>query len=176
MNWTKNKSLYLVLGCAFSVLLVLLDQLTKISAVKNLSDGKTVWLIKDVLCFHYLENTGAAFSILEGKMNFFFIITPIVCIFIAYMYYKMYALEKFGPLQIICILVISGAIGNYIDRVTNNYVIDFIYFSLIDFPIFNVADIYVTCAVIALIILIIAYYKEEDLNRLKLFNKKNKEE
>jgi len=175
MNWTKNKVTYLLFGFIFSVILVVLDQLSKIAAVNNLSDGNTVWLIKNVLCFHYLENTGAAFSILEGKMNFFFILTPIVCLLICYVYYKMYALEKFGPLQVICIFVIAGAIGNYIDRITNNYVVDFIYFSLIDFPIFNVADIYVTCSVILLVILIMAYYKEEDLNKLQIFKKKKED-
>lgn len=171
MNWTKRKPVYLFLGALFSVLLIILDQITKICAVNNLGNGKTVWLIKDVLCFHYLENTGAAFSILEGKMNFFFILTPIVCLLICYIYYKIYMIEKFGPLQIICIFVIAGAIGNYIDRITNNYVVDFIYFSLIDFPIFNVADIYVTCAVIVLIILLMFYYKEEDLNKIKFFKR-----
>ena len=175
MNWTKNKVTYVCLGFLFTVILIVLDQLSKVCAVKNLADGKTVWLIKNVLCFHYLENTGAAFSILEGKMNFFFVVTPIVCLLICFVYYKMYKLEKYGPLQIICIFVMAGAIGNYIDRISNNYVVDFIYFSLIDFPIFNVADIYVTCAVIVLIILIMAYYKEEDLNKLKLFKKKEKE-
>lgn len=172
MNWIKKKPLYLLAGAVFTLILVVLDQLSKVAAVKHLGDGKTVWLIKDVLCFHYLENTGAAFSILEGKMNFFYIITPIVSILICILYYKMFQLKKYGPLQILCIFIIAGAIGNYIDRIKNSYVVDFIYFSLIDFPIFNVADIYVTCAVIALLILLLAYYKEEDLNKLSLFKKK----
>ena len=56
----------------------------------------------------------------------------------------------------------AGAIGNLIDRMIHHYVIDFFYFSLINFPIFNVADIYVTLSAIALILVIFFYYKEED--------------
>ena len=66
------------------------------------------------------------------------------------------------PLIVVVDVLVAGAIGNFIDRLVNKYVIDFIYFSLIDFPIFNVADIYVTLSVIALFILIFFYYKEED--------------
>ena len=69
----------------------------------------------------------------------------------------------------------AGAIGNMIDRTLLNYVVDFLYFSLIDFPIFNVADIYLTCATIALGILIIFYYKEDELDLiLHVFVRKKK--
>ena len=60
----------------------------------------------------------------------------------------------------------AGAIGNMIDRAVRGYVVDFFYFRLIDFPIFNVADIYVTVTMILLLILILFYYKEEDLEFL----------
>ena len=70
------------------------------------------------------------------------------------------------PLRICSILLIAGAVGNLIDRVRLNYVIDFFYFKLIDFPIFNVADIYVSVGTAVLIILILFYYKEEELNLL----------
>ena len=69
-------------------------------------------------------------------------------------------------MDIICILFFSGAIGNFIDRVIRNYVVDFFYFRLINFPIFNVADIYVTVAAFAMILLGIFYYKEEDYNKI----------
>ena len=75
-------------------------------------------------------------------------------------------MPKFIGLDWILILFISGAIGNLIDRCVNNYVIDFFYFKLIDFPIFNVADIYVTVAAGLFIILGLFYYKEEDFELL----------
>ena len=68
------------------------------------------------------------------------------------------------PLQIAMILLGAGAVGNLIDRVVNNFVIDFLYFKLINFPIFNVADCYVTISLILLIWLILFYYKEEELD------------
>ena len=65
--------------------------------------------------------------------------------------------RRFIPLRICMLMIASGAIGNMIDRIRLNYVIDFFYFELIDFPIFNVADIYVTVAAIFLILLILFY-------------------
>ena len=72
------------------------------------------------------------------------------------------ATAYYGPLLFTAAVVFSGAMGNFIDRVFRGYVVDFIYFSLIDFPTFNVADIYVTCGIIALVFLIFFRYKEED--------------
>ena len=62
--------------------------------------------------------------------------------------------------------LVAGAFGNCIDRIRLNYVVDFFYFKLIDFPIFNMADIYVTVSAVALILLVFIYYKEEDLERI----------
>ena len=76
-------------------------------------------------------------------------------------------------MHIICILAVAGGIGNAIDRVRLNYVVDFIYFSLIDFPIFNVADCYVVICAILLIIFYLFYYKDEDFSFLdQIFRKK----
>ena len=66
----------------------------------------------------------------------------------------------------ILIFFAAGAIGNFIDRVSLNYVVDFLYFKLINFPIFNVADIYVTCSAFVIIVLGIFYYKDEDIDRI----------
>lgn len=71
--------------------------------------------------------------------------------------------KKYLPLRLVLIFIAAGAAGNLYDRITLKYVRDFIYFSLIDFPVFNVADIYVTCSVFVLVFLIFFYYKEEDL-------------
>ena len=80
--------------------------------------------------------------------------------------------KKLQSLRIILIFISAGAAGNLIDRFFLGYVRDFIYFSLIDFPVFNVADIYVTCAVALLIILILFYYKEEDFSFLQKSGKR----
>ena len=83
-----------------------------------------------------------------------------------YVYGRIPAERRFYPLHGICIALFSGTIGNFIHRILHNYVIDFFYFSLIDFPVFNVADNYVTCAMALFIILLLFYYKEPDLDRL----------
>lgn len=169
----KNKKTSIICGIVLVVVLVAIDQLTKIAAINCLMDKPDFILINNVLQFHYLENTGAAFSMLEGKQLVFAILTPVVLIFIAYLYYKLPITNRYIPLNLIAIFVMAGAIGNYIDRMMNNYVVDFIYFSLIDFPVFNVADIYVTCSIITLMILMFFYYKDEDFNFITIPSKKD---
>ena len=71
--------------------------------------------------------------------------------------------RKYRPLRIVGIMLSAGALGNMIDRIWHHYVIDFLYFSLIRFPVFNVADIYVCVSCGALLILVLFFYKEEDL-------------
>ena len=82
------------------------------------------------------------------------------------MYYKIPWNKHFVWLKVILVLFVAGAIGNLIDRIFLNYVVDFFYFKLINFPIFNVADIYVTVAAILFIIFCLFYYKEEDFELL----------
>lgn len=79
-----------------------------------------------------------------------------------YVVLKMPLIIKYTPVYITCILLASGAIGNFIDRVRFGYVRDFIYFKIINFPVFNLADCYVTVSVIIFIILILFVYKNED--------------
>lgn len=171
----KNKKTSIICGIVLVIVLVAIDQLTKLAAINCLMNKPDFILIKNVLQFHYLENTGAAFSMLEGKQTVFAILTPIVLVFVAYLYYKLPITGRYIPLNLIAIFVIAGAIGNYIDRMMNNYVVDFIYFSLINFPVFNVADIYVTCSIILLMILILFYYKDDDFNFLSRTDFKKKE-
>lgn len=145
------------------VLLVGIDQLTKHLAKINLEGKNPIVLLDNILEFRYLEggNTGAAFGIFEGKTTILGIVSLVVFIFLCMFYYKM---EKKGEskwLLFSLILMGAGAIGNCIDRFCYAYVIDFIYFRLIDFPIFNVADCYVTVAAV-LLFLLIAFSKEDD--------------
>ena len=97
---------------------------------------------------------------------FFYISTAVITVAVIWFYLKVPMERKFLPLRLCAIAVIAGAYGNCIDRVRLNYVVDFFYFKLIDFPIFNVADIYVTVSAAVLAVLILLYYKEEDLERI----------
>jgi len=152
-----------VIGAIISVLLVVLDQFTKYLAVKHLMNQPNIVLWEGVFELQYLENRGAAFGIMQGQKLFFVIFTSIAMCAIAWFYLKKIPdAKKYRFLEIICVMLFAGGIGNFIDRVRLNYVIDFFYFSLIDFPIFNVADIYVTVAAFAMVILGMFYYKDED--------------
>ena len=159
MNKLK-KIIYFILT---SSILVFVDQYSKYLAIINLKNNKPYDLIKGILQFYYYENEGAAFGILQGQRILFFVVTIIVIIAIIYYYIKIPFNKKYYPLISVIILIFSGAIGNFIDRILKGYVVDFIYFIPINFPIFNVADSYITVSCFALLFLILFYYKENDL-------------
>lgn len=140
-----------------------LDQWTKYLAVTNLKGQEPIVLWEGVFEFLYSENRGAAFGMLQGKQGFFFLVGAVVLIAAVYIMYRMPVNKEYLPLQICLFLIVAGAVGNMIDRITLGYVVDFLYFKLIDFPIFNMADCYVTVATALTMILILFHYKEEDL-------------
>ena len=156
-----------VLAVLLTAGLLLLDQITKIWAVSALAE-KPVELIPGVFEFRYLENHGAAFGILQNQRWFFLALTGFFVIAMMFSYYKLPDGKRHLPLRILCLTVLAGALGNFIDRLQFGYVRDFLYFKLIDFPIFNVADIYVTLSAIAFIILFMFYYKDEDFHFQKI--------
>ncbi|MGN0334732.1 MAG: signal peptidase II [Lachnospiraceae bacterium] len=144
--------------------LILFDQWTKLLAVTHLKDQEPFVIIKGVFQLRYLENRGAAFGMLQGQQWFFIIMALVVLIFVSVFYFKLPWEKKYHCLRAIGLLICSGAVGNVIDRLLRNYVVDFFYFELIDFAIFNVADVYITVGTAVLAILILFYYKEEDLS------------
>ena len=155
---------------------VLIDQFTKYLAITHLQDH-TITLIEGVFQLRYLENTGAAFGMLTNQQWFFLLITIITLIIVTFIYIKLPREKHFIPLRICLIVLVAGAIGNMIDRIRFGYVVDFLYFQLIDFPIFNVADIFATLSTIALIALFLFYYCEDDFDMIfKLFKQKKKEQ
>lgn len=149
-----------------AVVLVLFDQWTKVLAASNLKDGSVV-LIPGVLQLTYLENRGAAFSMLEGQQGFFYVITIVIVAAVLWFYAKLPVDKKYRKLRITAAFLTAGAIGNFIDRLVLHYVRDFIYFVIINFPIFNVADIYVTGSAIALVVFVLFAYKDDDFAFLK---------
>lgn len=149
-----------------AVILVIFDQFTKYLAILHLKDQEPYILIENVFQLEYLENRGAAFGLFQNQRMFFYISTVVITVAVIWFYLKVPMERKFLPLRLCAIAVIAGAYGNCIDRVRLNYVVDFFYFKLIDFPIFNVADIYVTVSAAVLAVLILLYYKEEDLERI----------
>ena len=139
------------------------DLFTKSIAVSALEGGKRVPIIPGALEFYYIQNRGAAFGIFQNGTLILGIISAVALAVLIFVYLRIPDGKKYLPLRLVLIFISAGAAGNLYDRITLHYVRDFIYFSLIDFPVFNVADIYVTCSVFILAFLILFYYKEEDL-------------
>ena len=115
--------------------LVFLDQFTKYLASSGLKGRPPVVLIPDVLELQYLENRGAAFGSLQGMQGVFWVLTLAFLAAAVYFYIRIPKTRHYLPLTACCVVLAAGALGNFIDRVANQYVIDFIYFSVIDFPI-----------------------------------------
>ena len=167
MDYTEKKRyIHYLTAVLAAVALIVLDQITKHFAVLHLKDQSPYIMIQNVFQLEYLENRGAAFGLFQNKRIFFYLSVVIICILIAWFYSRVPMTRRFLPLRICAVLLIAGAFGNFIDRVRLNYVIDFFYFKLIDFPIFNVADIYVTVSAFLIILLICFYYKEDDIERI----------
>lgn len=162
----KKKIIFLIIDLVLIVLSVFLDQFTKALAVEKLKDKPATNLIDGVLEFNYLENKGAAFGMLQDQKLFFILVAVVILAVILYVLYKTPDDNKYIALHILLSLIAGGAVGNMIDRLVNTYVVDFIYFKLINFPIFNVADIFVSVGTFVLIILFLFFYKEEDLTFL----------
>lgn len=168
---SKRKILFLIFDFVFLILLVLGDQMTKYIAVLKLKDGPAFSIIDGVLEFNYLENRGAAFGILQNQKIFFVFVAAIFLCVIIYVLVKAPDDKKYTRLHVLLVMIAGGAIGNMIDRLRLDYVVDFIYIVLINFPIFNVADMYVTFSTAILVVQVLFIYKENDFNFLS-FNKK----
>ena len=170
----KQKNLSYLLGVAGFVIGLILDQFSKYLAATDLKQSGPNVLINGVFQLRYLENRGAAFGMLQNQKIFFVFIAVIFLSVIIFVLLRTPDDRKYRKLHILLTMIAAGAIGNMIDRLRFDYVVDFIYFSLINFPVFNVADIYVTTAAFLLVILILFFYQEEDFDRV--FSKKREQE
>lgn len=170
----KRASL-LVTDFMLFVILVITDQLTKHLAVVRLKNQAAYNLINGILEFNYLENRGAAFGVLQNQKYFFVFVALIFIGVIVFVLIKIPTQKKYYSLNILLVMIAAGAVGNMIDRVRYDYVVDFIYLVCIQFPIFNVADIYVTTATVILVFQILFVYKTNDFNFLSFNPKKFRE-
>lgn len=163
----KRKITFTVLA----IILIVLDQWSKAWMVANLKGHENIVWIKNAFELEYLENTGAAFSSFSGKQIFLLILTSIILIGVIVEFIRTPDEKKYNWMHFCFTLLAAGAVGNMIDRVKQGYVVDFFYFVPINFPRFNVADCYITCAAILLCVLVLFVYKEEDCAYLFSFKK-----
>lgn len=170
-----KKIYYIILDFLMLILFVAADQITKYYAVIKLKNQPAYNLIDGILEFNYLENKGAAFGMLQNQKVFFVFVALIFIGVIAFVVVRIPLEKKYRSLHLLLVMISAGAIGNLIDRLRYDYVVDFIYLVFINFPIFNVADILVTVSTIILIIQILFVYKENDFNFLSFNPKKFRE-
>lgn len=139
------------------VLLIVLDQLVKWAIVSNIKIGEVKGFIPSIMSLTYLQNTGAAFSILENQQWLFTIITLLVIG--GAIWYLIKNIKGSFWLISGLTLIIAGGLGNFIDRLRQGFVVDMFQFDFINFAVFNVADIYLTFGVLIMLLVII---KEEN--------------
>lgn len=147
------------------VVLVGIDQITKYLAKAFLEGKEAFVILKNILELQYLEggNTGAAFGLFQNKTSVLALVSIVVFVILVFAFFKISKEPKNFWLSLTLVIMAAGALGNCIDRVLNHYVIDFIYFKCIDFPIFNVADCYVTVSAVVLFLLVA--FSKEDTNK-----------
>lgn len=168
----QAKSIFL--GSLALLFLLGLDQGSKYLAVTKLKGQSAFPLISGVFELQYLENHGAAFGVLQNQRVFLLLISVLILGVLFVVYWRIPRERHYLPMQIICVLIGAGAIGNMLDRILHGYVIDFFYFRLINFPVFNVADCYVTISCILVLIYVCFFYREEDF--AFLFHRKKSSE
>ena len=156
-----------------AIIFTAIDQWTQILTLDYLKGSDPVVLIKNVLELLYVENRGAAFGIMYGMKSVFVVLAAVITCAAFYMFMHMPVNKRFIPFNAALILVSAGAIGNVIDRIRLGYVVDFIYFMPIDFPVFNFADICVTGAAFLIIFLFLFVYKENDIQQIPFFGNKD---
>ncbi len=144
------------------VALVGVDQLTKYYAVLFLKEQPPMVLWENVFELKYIPNDGIAFSLFEGYYWLIIPLTALAMLFVLVMLWRS-RLNRYWIFKASCILILAGGIGNLIDRTVFGYVVDFLYFRLIDFPIFNVADCFVVIGAALLIVFVLFVYKDEEV-------------
>jgi len=148
-----------------SIILFIVDQISKILAVKLIDINHSIEVIKNFFYLTYTHNTGAAFSILMGKRIFLILIAVVILIAI-FNYLRKNKIESKVE-KIAFSLVIGGSIGNLLDRIVRGYVIDFLDFKIFgyNFPIFNLADTFIVIGVFLLLIITLTRKEVKHDNR-----------
>ena len=143
----------------FAAGIVAVDQYTKFLTVASIALYQDVEFIPGLLGFTYVQNTGAAFSSFEGQQWLFAVIFTLFTVGVVYEYFKKPM--GFTTFERWCIAAVyGGGLGNMIDRVRLGFVVDMLETKFMDFPVFNVADCFITCGCIAMMVSLICFNKE----------------
>lgn len=143
-----------------TVLLIAADQISKLFTLRLLKPVGNVTLIKNILDLTYVENRGAAFGMMQNARWIFIVVT--LAAIAAMIYYKIKHKPHGMVINSALSLLLSGAVGNMIDRVFRGFVVDMIEVTFISYPVFNIADCFVVVGAILLCVYIMFIYKEKD--------------
>lgn len=164
----------IIIALVVIIFLVGLDQWSKVLTVEYLKNKPDISIIDGVFELSYVENRGASFGMLQNKIWLFVIFTLIVLAVMVVIYLRLPQEKRYRPLKACMVVLFAGAVGNLIDRIRLRFVVDMFHFYWFEFPVFNVADICVVVSCGFLIVLMLFYYKDEDLDFVKLIGgKKN---
>lgn len=166
----------LIISFVIMAVSVALDQLTKYIAVEHLMPIDSHPFIPGLIEFNYETNTGIGWGMLQGQKWLFVPVSSIAIILVTFI--LIYYRKKLSPLLSVALSMIAGGgIGNQIDRIVNGEVVDFLNFQFISFPVFNVADCFVTVGCVLALISIIFFDKwilfDEKKDKIKISGEKN---
>ena len=164
----KHSSLYYLTAAVWIAALVILDQKIKQLAAAALKGNDGTELIPGILRLRYIENRGMAFGLLQDARVFFIVVTVAVLIGLAVLLHMIPEKKRFLPLSTGVTFMIAGAIGNFIDRVKDGFVVDYLDLAFMDFPVFNLADCFLTWTAVVLALLVAFFYSNEDLKQIRL--------
>ena len=151
----------MIIPIILAVVLFIADQATKYMALTRLKPVGSVTFIDGFMDCTFVENRGAAFGILDGKVWLLLIMAVVICVVIIAAMLKMPDTREYKWLKWSLMLILAGAVGNVADRLFRGYVIDFFEFTFIKWPVFNMADIYVVIGTIAMAILVLFVIKDD---------------
>ena len=153
----------MILWSLIVIVIMALDQLSKYWVINNIGMTDSITVIPNLIDFVYVKNTGAAFSFLSDKTYGIVILSIISVLFcIGVIFFMIKKKPQSRLLTISLALMLSGALGNVIDRIARGYVVDFIDATFFNFPVFNVADIAITCGALLIIIHVLFFEKPKD--------------
>lgn len=149
-----------ILPAFAAAILICLDQAAKYFAVLKLKPIGSMVLVDGVMDLTYVENHGVAFGMLSGQRWAILLLTGVITVGLVYYYTTLPKTREYFYARIAMVMIFAGAIGNMIDRMLRGFVVDFFEFTFFQWPVFNVADIYVVLGVFILMILILFVIKE----------------
>lgn len=152
----------MIIPIILAAVLIAVDQITKYIALTRLKPVENVTFIKGFMDFTFVENRGAAFGILNGKVWLLLIVAVVICAAIIYAMRKMPDTKEYKWLKWTLMLILAGAVGNVIDRLFRGYVVDFFEFTFISWPVFNMADIYVVVGTVLMAFIVLFVIKDDD--------------